>query len=418
MSLPPLAACCGSLIAAPQGWRRVRAWLVALLAALLSVPIGLAAVAAYESTTTLAAGEQQSHPLSGSAGDSVDLQWDSSAPIDVFVQDTNATSADTNATPRMLFSALGQANGRGHVTLSGVGPWALVLDNTDQPPGGGTGTDPATVQVHVAPSLLEVPVVPAPQPQPQPQPDQDQTSNPPEAPTLWNTLLFDAPQWAPVAGLAFGSVALWMIVFLVVALIGFASPVAKVGVLALAATLLGVVWALLPHSSTVVQVGLPLLAGVGLGWLAVCATQRVQDAARLSFVPAILGGFAGVALAYGLRSLWSSPGTLAFGLERFADVLFTLPLGALLGVVLFKVIPDIVHALEEANADEAVVAPTGASQGAAFQVTCLRCRTEINVDRSMKRFRVATDRFEFACPNCQYWMEWAEPGRPSGAAAA
>ena len=94
------------------------------------------------------------------------------------------------------------------------------------------------------------------------------------------------------------------------------------------------------------------------------------------------------------------------------------PASALLGVVLFKLVPDIVHAIEAANEDPAVAAAATAGQPEEFRVTCLRCKTEIKVDRSMKRFRVATDRFEFACPNCQYWMEWAEPGKQSGAAAA
>jgi endogenous inhibitor of DNA gyrase (YacG/DUF329 family) len=93
-------------------------------------------------------------------------------------------------------------------------------------------------------------------------------------------------------------------------------------------------------------------------------------------------------------------------------------MGALLGVVLFKVIPDIVHALDEANREDVPQSTATVGQGELFQVTCLRCQTEIKVDRSMKRFRVATDRFEFACPNCQYWMEWADPAAKNGAAAA
>ena len=86
------------------------------------------------------------------------------------------------------------------------------------------------------------------------------------------------------------------------------------------------------------------------------------------------------------------------------------------GVVLFKVIPDFVHAMDDGH-QEPTPAAEGPGQGDAFVVTCLRCHTEIKVDRSMKRFRVATDRFEFACPNCQYWMEWADP-KQKGAAAA
>jgi hypothetical protein len=168
------------------------------------------------------------------------------------------------------------------------------------------------------------------------------------------------------------------------------------------------VWWIMPHAGTMTRGGLPVLFGFALAWLAIKSTDSAPDAARVAFLPAVVGGFAGVALGTGLETLWADVTRLSFGGNRFEDVLFVMPAAALVGVLFFKVVPDFVRALDEdAEPTEATVKAPG--QGDTFTVTCVRCATAIKVDRSMKRYRVATDRFEFSCPNCQHWMEWANP---------
>lgn len=237
-----------------------------------------------------------------------------------------------------------------------------------------------------------------------------------EEPTLWNTLLFDAHHWETGTPVEIASVGLWMVIFLAVACIGFASPFRHLATLTGFTALFVTLWALLPRIGALTEIGPPALAGLALAWVAVKRTSHWRDALQLAFVAAVLGAFAGSLVAFALQHLWSDPPTLILGGRRFTSVLFTLPGFAVAGVLMFKVIPDIVHAIDDANSDGPREAASATGQGEVFQVTCLRCQTEIKVDRSMKRFRVATDRFEFACPNCQYWMEWQDPAR--GAAAA
>ena len=238
-----------------------------------------------------------------------------------------------------------------------------------------------------------------------------------EEPTLWNTLLFDAHHWETGTPVEIAGVGLWMVVFLAVACIGFASPLRTVATLTGFVALFVTLWALVPRIGELTEIGPPALAGLALAWVAVKRTSHWRDALQLAFVAAVLGTFAGLFVAFGLKHLWSDPNTLILGGRRFTDALFVLPGFTVAGIVMFKVIPDIVHAIDDANADgPREASATGPGQGDAFHVVCLRCQTEIKVDRSMKRFRVATDRFEFACPNCQYWMEWQDPAR--GAAAA
>lgn len=237
-----------------------------------------------------------------------------------------------------------------------------------------------------------------------------------EPPTLWNTLLFDSWLWSPTEGIAFGGVALWAILLAGAAAVRFAAPPRLLAAMAGAAFAFTFVWGLLPKPGELTEIGLPALAGLAVGWWAVRSTSHARDALQLGFLAAVLGAFAGVAVATATRTLWADVDALVFGGRRFVDVLFTLPGFAVTGVVLFKVVPDVVLAIEEANAEDGARTERGPGQGEAFTVTCLRCATEIKVDRSMKRFRVATDRFEFACPNCQYWMEWADPSQPGRAA--
>jgi hypothetical protein len=385
------------------------ALLAAALAALaLVAPTATAAATGFDQDVGLAAGTRQSWPISGSSGDPIDISWDATAPVDVAVV---ANGTWDNATVPQ-FAALDQSAGQGHLTLAGAGPWAFFLDNSGSPPGGANGTSAVTAHVRVVPSPVLAPVPLPTSSAPQPSPESGG-----EAPTFVNTLEFNAPQWTPGGVVGFTPVALWMLLLPLLCLYHWTSPTAKAAVILGLAAAFTALWGLVPHPGSIVQVLLPMLAGVGLGYMAVAATQRVQDATRLAILPAALGAFLGTALAYGLRSLWSHPGIVVLGRDGFTDPVFTVPASALLGVVLFKLIPDIVHAFDDANADAARTATAGTPQADAFTVTCLRCHTEIKVDRSMKRYRVATDRFEFACPNCQYWMEWADP-HAKGAAAA
>lgn len=238
-----------------------------------------------------------------------------------------------------------------------------------------------------------------------------------EDPTLWNTLLFDAHHWETGTPVEIAGVGLWMLILLAVACIGFASPVRILATLTGFTALFVALWGLVPRIGELTEIGPPAIAGLALAWVAVKRTSHWRDALQLAFVAAVLGTFAGLFVAFGLKHLWSDPSTLILGGRRFTDALFVLPGFTVAGIVMFKVIPDVVHAIDDANSDgPREEAAGGPGQGEVFHVVCLRCQTEIKVDRSMKRFRVATDRFEFACPNCQYWMEWQDPAR--GAAAA
>lgn len=387
---------------------------MALVLALLALPGAAAAVSGFEGQADVAAGSRFTWPIEGAAGGSFTLDWDASSPVDVYVVAGNASAVDDNATAPLLES-LNATQGQAQVTHPGPGPVTLVVDNTGRPDGGAPGSSAAHVAVKVTPQS------PAAQP-----PAQDgerqgadgSRADRGEAPTLWNTLMFDAHHWATGGPIEFASVGLWMAILLAVACIGFASPLRDVATLAGFAALFVALWALVPYVGELTEIGPPALAGLALAWVAVRRTTHSRDALQLAFVAAVLGAFAGVLVAFALKHLWSDPNTLYLGGRRFTDVLFTLPGFAVTGVILFKVIPDIVHAIDDANADEARETSTASGQGEVFQVTCLRCHTEIKVDRSMKRFRVATDRFEFPCPNCQYWMEWSDPGQKQGAAAA
>lgn len=382
--------------------------------ALLAAPPAAAAVTGFSADAGLEPGARRAWPIDGGDGDSFTLAWQASgAPVDVFVVQGQNESAVDNSTAQAAFQALNQSSGNGHVTLTSAGPWVLVVDNSAQPPGGADGSAASTVHVDVQPFVADVSPVGSGDQAPAQQPEEPAPGE--EAPTLWNTLMFDAHHWT-VGGVGLASVALWMILLGAAACYGFRTPLPRLATLAGWAALFTFLWALIPYIGPLTEIGPPLLAGLAVGWIAVRWSGALRDALQLAFVAAILGAFAGVIVAYGVKHLWSDPGMLVLGGRRFTDVLFTLPGFAVTGVLLFKLVPDVVHALDDANREEHEERTQSPGQGDAFTVACLRCGTEIKVDRSMKRFRVATDRYEFACPNCQYWMEWAEPGAGSAAA--
>lgn len=237
-----------------------------------------------------------------------------------------------------------------------------------------------------------------------------------EPPTFWNTLLFDAWRWEPLDGVGFGGVALWALILLVVACIGFRAPLTPTAQVAGAATAFITVWSLVPRFGPLIEIGLPAVAGLLAAWYLTRHVGRTRDVLQALLVATIVGAFVGDVVAWGIRALVDDPGVLAFGNRRFVDEIFTLPGFGLLGFLLFKVIPEIARA-QDADEERAAAKQRDPMQAETFQVRCLRCQTDIKVDRSMKRFRVATDRFEFACPNCQYWMEWADPNTKGAAAA-
>lgn len=389
---------------------------VALLAlALPALPGAAAAVTGFEADATVPAGERASWPLDGGEGDGLLLSWDADAPIDLLVVQAEDASVLDNASaqPRLAGTMLNESSGRGHVTLSAPGPWLLVLDNTAGPPGGAAGAAPVSAHVTVAPYFLEVPEPSDPDPEPAQDGDAGDGR---EAPTLWNTLLFDSWKWVPGGAVGFGGVALWALLVLAAACFRFAAPLRVTGQLALAVAAFVTVWSLLPLPGAMTEIGLCALAGVAVAWAAHRAIGPTWDVLRAILVATILGAFAGDVLGWALRHLWSDPSLLVFGNRRFVDEIFTVPGFGVLGFVLLRVIPGIVHA-QEGDEDGDGSGARGPMQAGTFHVRCLRCQTDIKVDRSMKRFRVATDRFEFACPNCQYWMEWADPNQKGAAAA-
>ena len=237
-----------------------------------------------------------------------------------------------------------------------------------------------------------------------------------EPPTFWNTLLFDAWRWEPTDFLGFGGVALWALIILAAACVNFRAPLTPMFQVAGAATAFITVWALVPQPGALTEIGLPAVAGLGAAWFLVKRIQGTLDMLQALLVATILGAFLGDVLAWGIQALVEDPGMLVFGNRRFVDEIFTLPGFAVAGFILFKLIPELVHALDD-DEEKAARMERGPMQPDVFNVRCLRCQTDIRVDRSMKRYRVATDRFEFACPNCQYWMEWADPNAKGSAAA-
>src|ERR1041385_1887544 len=180
--------------------------LAAVLALLALAPACAAAVSGFEADAGLEPGQRRAWPLDGGDGDSFTLEWQASgAAVDVFVAHGQNESAVDNATAPMAFHALNQSSGSGHVTLASAGPWVLVVDNSAQPPGGADGSAASTVHVGVQPFVADVSPVGSGD-QAQQRPSQPGTPSGEEAPTLWNTLLFDAHHWT-VGGVGLASVA-------------------------------------------------------------------------------------------------------------------------------------------------------------------------------------------------------------------
>lgn len=237
-----------------------------------------------------------------------------------------------------------------------------------------------------------------------------------EPPTFWNTLLFDAWRWEPTDIVGFGGVGLWALIVLAAACVNFRAPLTPTLQVAGAATAFITVWALVPQPGALTEIGLPALAGLGAAWFLDKRVEGTLALLQALLVATILGAFLGDVFAFAIQALVEDPGMLVFGNRRFVDEIFTLPGFAVAGFVLFRLIPELVHALDH-DEERGPAAERGPMQPDVFHVDCLRCKTNIKVDRSMKRYRVATDRFEFACPNCQYWMEWADPNQKGAAAA-
>src|SRR5688572_27120477 len=126
---------------------------MALLLAVLAVPLGAAEVAGSEGQADLDAGTRFTRAIEGAEGDALTLEWEASAPIDVLVLRSDDVGAlDGNATPEAAAESLNTTSGSLRLTLPSGGPWTLVLDNTDRPDGGAPGLADAHVAVSVAPA--------------------------------------------------------------------------------------------------------------------------------------------------------------------------------------------------------------------------------------------------------------------------
>lgn len=375
----------------------MRPWALLALLAVLATP-----AAAAQGSFTLAPGTYRAFPVTAQEGSRYDVGVTSDAPVDVLLVNgtDDAYVAGTGGRER-AFEHLDVTAVREAGAFPRPGRWTLIVDNSADPPGGANGTANATLQANVTFSH------PAPEP-PAPTPAGGGGVRDP-----WPVLMLTAPYW-DLAILGLGGMALWFLLVAAVAAPGYKEGWEKVGVLGVGAALLVAAWSLLPGKGPIAAIGLPLLFAAGIAWVATRGATDARQAVRMAFLSAGLGAFAGVVAAHLLRLAWADPGLMLVGAGGFDDPLFVLPVAAALGALLIGVVTALVAADEDEPADPVAQAP---GLGATFTVTCLRCQTPIKVDRSMKRYRVATDRFEFACPNCHAWMEWAEP-RPDGAAAA
>lgn len=350
------------------------------------------------------AGAYRAFPVEAQDGSLFEVHVTSDVPIDLLlVQGTDDDFfADTDGTQRIV-ELLNRTRADASGEFPEAGRWTLIIDNSAAPEGGVDGTSNATVSASIA-FRHPVPDTIA----PRPVPDAVQGSRNP-----WPVLMLTAPFW-DLGLLGLGGMALWFLLIAAVVAPGYRAGWDKLGVLVAGLGALVAMWSLLPARGPIVQVGLPLLFAAAIAWLATRATPDGLQRLRLAFLAGGLGALLGVAVGHLLRALWSDPGRLLVGADRFDDPVFVLPLAA--GGMAFLV--SAIEAFVAASEDEpAPAAPAGQGLAATFTVACLRCHTPIKVDRSMKRYRVATDRFEFACPNCHAWMEWADP-KPEGAAAA
>lgn len=377
----------------------MRRWLLpALLALLALAPLA----AAQADTFHLAAGTYRGIPIDVPADGSYVLDLSSDVPVDVAL--VNGTEDDywAGTTGGFVVDRLNVTTVHAEGEFPTAGRWTLVIDDSGQPSGGANGTLNATVTVDLAIRVRDVSgtVVPTP-------PATSGSRNP------WPVLMLTSPFWdLTVVGL--GGMALWFLLLGALAAPGYKEGWSKVGVLTLGGGLIIALWALVPHHGPVWDLSIPLLLAVGIAWLAYRGATDGRQSLRMAFLGAGLAALLGEALGHLVQATWSDPGAMMLGTDRFDDPVFMMPVAAGLGALALAVIAAFVEASEEDEAAPAVPSP-GITQS--FTIQCLRCGTPIKVDRSMKRYRVATDRYEFACPNCHAWMEWAEP-KPEGAAAA
>lgn len=376
----------------------MRGWVLhALLVLVLLAP----AAAAQGDTFHLAAGAYRTFSVEAREGSEYRIHVRSDVPLDVLlVQGSEADYLAGNAT--RLVERLNSTDAQADGAFPSSGPWTLVLDNSHQPADGANGTTNATVTADLV-WLHPTPVDPR-----GPVEVADPGSKNP-----WPVIMLTSPYW-DLGLVGLGGMALWFLLLAALAAIGYNEGWSKVGVLALGVGLLIALWALVPHRGAAWNTVIPLMLAGGVAWLAYRGAADGRQGLRMGFLGAGLGALLGVAVGHLLRALWSDPGMMLLGAERFDDPVFMMPLAAGFGALLLALIT----ALVEASEDEEQAAKAG-SPGLtqSFTVHCLRCGTPIKVDRSMKKYRVAMDRYEFPCPNCHAWMEWAEP-KPEGAAAA
>ena len=360
--------------------------------AVLALALPLAAAPQFEQA--LPAGSDIQVPIDASPGAGIEISVAADVPIDIMLLRGGDAAAFYNGSIAPVWAVYNNTSAHAEITLHDTAGLFLLVDNSGNPKGGAPGDHDANATIQVV--VHNVVVTP---------------SSGPAAGSFWRTLMFTAHHWT-LGPVGFGGVALWMVIFAVLAAVKFDAGWSRLGTLVVGAAALTMLWALLPHPGVISQVGLPMLWGAGLGYLAVKGARTLPAALRLAVLSTILGSFVGLAVGHYVRALWAGSSMLVLGGDRFTDALFVVPATAVLVVLLLEVIPAFVEALED-EAGETQPAKEG--QGPTFSVACLRCGTAITVNRSMKRYRVATDRYEFACPNCHAWMEWSEPKQPSAA---
>lgn len=363
----------------------MRAWPWLALVAILASPL-----VAAQDPFVLPAGSFRSIPLQAQDGSQFDISFHAEQAIDVvLVQETDAEYG--NATH--VAAVLNQTQGILEGSFPAPGRWVLVIDNSDAIAGGANGSLNATITMeltirHVIPAPLPTPI------------DDAGSSNP------WPVLMLTAPYW-DLAVIGLGGMALWFLLLGALVAVRYNAGWDKVAVLTVGSAILLVLWDFLPRTGPVANIFLPLLVAAGVAWLATRGTPDGLQAARMAFISGGLGALLGGTLAHLLRLVWSDPADLLLGAGRFDDPVFMLPVAAGGGALLLAVVKALVEASEDD--EEPAAAPAEGGLTTTFTVGCIRCATPITVDRSMKRYRVATDRYEFSCPNCHNWMEWAEP---------
>ena len=377
----------------------MRPWAFLLLALLLAP-----AAAAQADTVQVRAGTYHPVAFDARAGDRYEVGLTSDVAIDVLLVNgtDDAYVAGTGGSQRLI-ERLNVTSVSESGAFPSEGRWTLILDNSASPAGGANGTLNATVTARVVfAHAVEVVTPPTPVDAPE-----GGSGNP------WPVLMLTSPFWdLGVVGL--GGMALWFLLLAAFAAWGYKEGWEKVGVLAAGVAAIVALWWLIPNRGPALQTSIPMLAAAGVAWLGYKGATDGRQGLRMAFLGAGLGALLGVAVGHLLTSIWSDPGLMLLGADRFDDPVFMMPLLAGGGAFLLALISALVHAMEDE--DEPAAAPSlGITTH--FTVHCLRCGTPIKVDRSMKRYKVAMDRYEFPCPNCHAWMEWAEP-KPEGAAAA